>query len=48
MGTMHGNHIGRQDAGGSGGMIEYDIPVSGVRNGANTPDNGDIGCAFSP
>jgi len=24
MGTMEGNHNGRQDAGGSGGMIEYD------------------------
>ena len=48
MGTMEGNHIGWQDAGGSGGLIEYDIPVSGARNGARTPDNGAIGCAFSP
>ena len=46
---MEGNHIGRQlDAGGSGGLIAYDIPVSGARNGANTHDNGAIGCAFSP
>jgi len=48
VGTMEGNHIGRQDAGGSGGLIEYDIPVSGARNGAHTPDNGAIGCAFPP
>ena len=42
MGTMEGNQIGRQDAGGSGGLIEYDIPVSGARNGAHTPENGAI------
>ena len=29
MGAMEGNHIGRQDAGGSGDPIEYDIPVPG-------------------
>ena len=40
MATMEGNHIGRQDDGGSGGLIEYDIPVSGARNGAHTPYNG--------
>ena len=28
MGIMDGNHNGRQDAGGSGGLIEYDIPVA--------------------
>ena len=37
MGTMEGNHNGKQDAGGSDGLIEYDIPVSGARNGAHTP-----------
>jgi len=42
MGTMEGNQIGRQDVGGSGGLIEYDIPVSGARNGAHTPENGAI------
>jgi len=48
MGTMEGNHIGREDAGGSSGLIEYDIPVSDARNGAHTHDNSAIGCAFSP
>ena len=32
MDAMEGNHIGRKDTGGSGGLIEYDIPVSGAIN----------------
>ena len=48
MGTMEGNNNGRQDAGGSGGLKEYDIPVPGASNSAHTYDNGSIVCAFSP
>ena len=42
MGTLEGNRNGRQDAGGSGGLIEYDILVPGASNGAHTHDNGAI------